>query len=69
VLGAPQDQVEQHALQLVRGHALRAMDAWHPGSRRNRRSAVVGARRGPGRSPRGTKHSAGSPKSLGLCRM
>ena len=29
VLGAPQDQVEQHALQLVRHHALRAMDAWH----------------------------------------
>ena len=29
VLGAPQDQVEQHALQLVRQHALRAMDAWH----------------------------------------
>ncbi len=29
VLGAPQDQVEQHALQLVREHALRAMDAWH----------------------------------------
>ena len=29
VLGAPQDQVEQHALQLVRLHALRAMDAWH----------------------------------------
>jgi len=29
VLGAPQDQVEQHALELVRRHALRAMDAWH----------------------------------------
>lgn len=29
VLGAPQDQVEQHALQLVHQHALRAMDAWH----------------------------------------
>jgi uncharacterized protein len=29
VLGAPQDQVEQHALQLVREHTLRAMDAWH----------------------------------------
>ena len=29
VLGAPQDQVEQRALQLVRQHALRAMDAWH----------------------------------------
>ncbi len=29
VLGAPQEQVEQHALQLVRQHALRAMDAWH----------------------------------------
>lgn len=29
VLGAPQDQVERDALQLVRRHALRAMDAWH----------------------------------------
>lgn len=29
VLGAPQDQVEQHALDLVRRHAIRAMDAWH----------------------------------------
>lgn len=29
VLGAPQEQVELHALQLVRRHALRAMDAWH----------------------------------------
>ncbi len=29
VLGAPHDQVEQHALQLVHQHALRAMDAWH----------------------------------------
>jgi len=29
VLGAPQDQVEQQALLLVRRHALRAMDAWH----------------------------------------
>jgi uncharacterized protein len=29
VLGAPQDQVERHALELVRRHALRAMDAWH----------------------------------------
>jgi len=29
VLGAPQEQVEQHALELVRRHALRAMDAWH----------------------------------------
>jgi predicted nucleic acid-binding protein len=29
VLGAPQDAVEQHALELVRRHALRAMDAWH----------------------------------------
>jgi predicted nucleic acid-binding protein len=29
VVGAPQDQVEEHALQLVRQHALRAMDAWH----------------------------------------
>lgn len=25
----PQDQVEQHALEFVRRHALRAMDAWH----------------------------------------
>ncbi|HET9877038.1 MAG TPA: type II toxin-antitoxin system VapC family toxin [Mycobacterium sp.] len=29
VLAAPQHQVEQHALELVRRHALRAMDAWH----------------------------------------
>lgn len=29
VLSAPQEQVEQHALELVRSHALRAMDAWH----------------------------------------
>lgn len=29
VLGAPQDQIEAHALELVRRHALRAMDAWH----------------------------------------
>ena len=29
VLGAAQEQVEQHALELVRRHALRAMDAWH----------------------------------------
>lgn len=29
VVGAPHDQVEEHALQLVRQHALRAMDAWH----------------------------------------
>ncbi|MGO8771739.1 hypothetical protein [Mycobacterium sp.] len=29
VLGAPHDQVEQHALQFVHQHALRAMDAWH----------------------------------------
>ncbi len=29
VLGAPQEHVEQHALQLVRQYALRAMDAWH----------------------------------------
>ncbi len=29
VLGAPQEQVEQQALALVREHALRAMDAWH----------------------------------------
>jgi predicted nucleic acid-binding protein len=29
VLGAPQEDVEQHALQLVRRYALRAMDARH----------------------------------------
>jgi hypothetical protein len=29
VLSAPQEQVEQQALELVRKHALRAMDAWH----------------------------------------
>jgi predicted nucleic acid-binding protein len=29
VLGAPQDEVERRALELVRRHALRAMDAWH----------------------------------------
>ncbi len=29
VLSAPQEQVEQDALTLVRDHALRAMDAWH----------------------------------------
>lgn len=29
VLGAPQEHVEEHALALVRTHALRAMDAWH----------------------------------------
>jgi predicted nucleic acid-binding protein len=29
VLGAPQDQVEQRAFDLVRRHAVRAMDAWH----------------------------------------
>ena len=29
VLGAAQEHVEQHALELVRQHALRAMDAWH----------------------------------------
>lgn len=29
VLSAPQEQVEQQALALVREHALRAMDAWH----------------------------------------
>jgi predicted nucleic acid-binding protein len=29
LLGAPQDQVEDTALQLVREHAIRAMDAWH----------------------------------------
>lgn len=29
VLGAPQEQVEADALELVRRYALRAMDAWH----------------------------------------
>jgi uncharacterized protein len=29
VLSAPQEEVEQHALELMRRHALRAMDAWH----------------------------------------
>ncbi len=29
VIGAPQDAVEAHALDLVRAHAIRAMDAWH----------------------------------------
>lgn len=29
VLAAPQGQIEKHALELVRRHALRAMDAWH----------------------------------------
>lgn len=29
VLRAPQDEVEERALELVRRHALRAMDAWH----------------------------------------
>lgn len=29
MLGAPQEQVEEHALRLVRRYALRAMDAWH----------------------------------------
>lgn len=29
VLAAPQDQIERHALELVRRHALRAMDGWH----------------------------------------
>ena len=29
VLSAPQDRVEEVALTLVRGHALRALDAWH----------------------------------------
>ncbi len=29
VLGAPQEQIEQQALELIRRHALRAMDAWH----------------------------------------
>jgi hypothetical protein len=29
LLSAPQDQVEETALGLVRGHAIRAMSAWH----------------------------------------
>lgn len=29
VVAAPQDQVEARALELVRTHAIRAMDAWH----------------------------------------
>lgn len=29
VASAPQPEVEAHALQLVRQHAIRAMDAWH----------------------------------------
>ncbi len=29
VIAADQAQVEEHALRLVRGHAIRAMDAWH----------------------------------------
>ncbi len=29
LLSAPQDRVEEKALELVREHALRAMDAWH----------------------------------------
>jgi uncharacterized protein len=29
VLAVPQDQVEEGALEIVRKHALRAMDAWH----------------------------------------
>jgi hypothetical protein len=29
VLTAPQEQIEEKALALVREHALRAMDAWH----------------------------------------
>jgi hypothetical protein len=29
VLSAPQEQVEHDALNLVRRHAIRAMDAWH----------------------------------------
>ncbi len=62
VLGAPHDQVEQHALQLVHQHALRAMDAWHLAV------AAIVVRRcwspaSRGRSPRATKHNARSPKS------
>ena len=29
VVAAPQEDIEAHALQLVRTHAIRAMDAWH----------------------------------------
>jgi uncharacterized protein len=29
VVGAPQDEVENRSLELVRLHGLRAMDAWH----------------------------------------
>lgn len=29
VVAAPQEDIEMHALQLVREHAIRAMDAWH----------------------------------------
>jgi predicted nucleic acid-binding protein len=29
VVGVPQDQVETEALNIVRTHGLRAMDAWH----------------------------------------
>jgi len=29
VVSAPQDEVEELALELVRTHAIRAMDAWH----------------------------------------
>lgn len=29
VLGASQQEVEEHALELVRRHALRTMDVWH----------------------------------------
>jgi len=29
VVSAPQEAIEEHALRLVRKHALRAMDAWH----------------------------------------
>lgn len=29
VVAAPREDIEGHALQLVRAHAIRAMDAWH----------------------------------------
>jgi hypothetical protein len=29
VISVPQQRVEDRALQIVRAHALRAMDAWH----------------------------------------
>lgn len=45
VLVAPQEEVEQRALGLVRAHALRALDAWHLAAA----SIVVPPIAGPGR--------------------